>query len=105
MGAVLFLTISATNIHQKCQNFLEAFEQLQFEEKENFFKDDDLVKQHEMCKAYVSFDYYDDSGINSDFGIENEIDYHHAKDFRNCENGLYLFGVEGFKVPFMAYEI
>merc|ERR1712170_124045 len=98
--AVLFLTISgvsrssATNIHQKCQKFLEAFEQLQSEEKENFFKDDDLVKQHEICKAYVSLDYYDGSGINSEFGIENEVDYHHTKDFRNCVNGLQLFSAE-----------
>merc|ERR1711976_165815 len=106
MGAVLFLTISATNIHQKCQNFLEAFEQLQFEEKENFFKDDDLVKQHEICKAYVSFDYYDDSGINSDFGIENEVDYHHANNFRtNCENTLQLFSAGHWKGAPIEYEI
>ena len=66
---------------------------------------EDLVKQHEICKAYVSFDYYDDSGINSDFGIENEVDYHHAKDFRNCENGLQLFSAEHFKGSPMEYEI
>ena len=50
-----FARSSATNIHKKCQNFLEAFEQLQFEEKENFFKDGECASFHNVLPYFKNY--------------------------------------------------
>merc|ERR1711935_580063 len=101
ISGVLLLTVSAhaRSTNQKCQDFLEAVELLSSEEKEEFFEDDELVHQHKVCTSYLSLTNSDDTEMNSDFGIKNEVDYWDTNDIYDCKNGLMLFSGEYYKRP------
>merc|ERR1711971_126413 len=101
ISGVLFLTVSAhaRSTNQKCQDFLKAVDGLSSEEKEDFFEDDELVHQYKVCTSYLSLANSDDTNMNSDFEIKNEVDYWDSYSFHDCKYGLMLFSGEHYQTP------